>query len=88
MLSLSQFSKNLFPIFKLLKRTGMVLEVVHDNVVYNVYIQQTPKKPKLTRAKKLRKTAVDVQQISTAVCEKCNGFTVAGVCMNRACPNS
>lgn len=87
MLSISQLRKNLFPIFKLLRDTGAVMEIVYENKVYDVTVRQTNKKPVRTRAKKQR-VHQTVQSLPVVPCTSCDSITVAGVCMNTACPTN
>lgn len=88
MFSLSQFKRHIFQLFNLMIKTGIVFEVAYKGVVYDVHVQRTKKKPKLTRAKRKRLDKVDVQSFDTKPCPQCNSLILAGVCMNRGCPTN
>lgn len=88
MLSLTQFKKNIFPMFKLMTNTGMIFEIVYKGTVYDVHVQTTKKKPHTTRAKKARKDEVTLQSIDMNQCNLCDSIRVGGICMNKECPSN
>lgn len=82
MISLSRFRENLFPLFKLMARTGMTMDVVHDGKVYEVMLTETDRKPKRNiRRRKSR----GVGAIETEHCDECGYLKVMSVCLNTAC---
>lgn len=66
--------------------TSMVLEVVHQNKVYDVTVTPTDKTPKLVRPK--RKVAPKIIQVETEVCSVCGALMFNAICMNRQCIRS
>lgn len=86
MISLTQFRINIFSLFKVMSSSNMMLEVVHNNKVYDVTVSLTDKEPKLSRPK--RKVAPQILDINTEVCPECGSLTFNGVCMNRQCIHS
>jgi len=85
MLSITQFKKNIYPLFYLMRRTGAVFEIAYKGVVYDVHVQTTKKKPAMTRAKKSRLETSTVHRLDMTSCQSCGSVTVAGVCMNKDC---
>ena len=85
MLSLTQLKKNIFPLFKVMKATGTIFEIVYRGVVYNVHVQATKKKPNLTRAKKARRQDIAIQALEVIPCVDCDSLRIAGICMNKEC---
>jgi hypothetical protein len=88
MLSLQQLRKNLYPLFKLMRDTGYVYEIVYDGVVYDMYVRRTKKSPKLTRAKRERKGGQTVQQLDMSPCPSCDSLRVNDICLNTRCPSN
>ena len=88
MLSLTQFKRNIFPLFKIMKATGMIFEISYKGTVYDIHVQQTKKVSKTTRAKKARKEVVTLQALDVAPCKLCDSVLVAGICMNKNCASS
>lgn len=88
MLSITQFKKNIYPLFAIMRKTGHVFEIVYKGVVYDVHVQATKKNPVRTRAKKARLETATVQRLETLPCPECDSIQVNGVCMNRECPTN
>lgn len=88
MFSISQLRKNLFPLFKLMRDTGMVVEVVYNNTVYDLTIAKTKKKPIRHRAKVKRTSSATVQDLPATICEECGSLRFSGICMNKQCPSN
>lgn len=87
MLSLSRFSQNVFPIFRLVNDGKTVLEIVYKRKVYEFYIIATDKKPNLRRPRQFNRK--EITELTEALnCEYCNSLTVAGICMNTHCPTN
>lgn len=86
MLSLTNFRKHIYVVFKMMVETNQELEIVYDNKVYNLRLVVTDKKPALTRT--LRKLDPEVRAISTVTCDNCGSLRFNGICMNRDCANS
>jgi ribosomal protein L32 len=84
MLSLNQLRHHLFPVFKLMKKTGHSFEVVHEGVVYDLVVRRTTKKPKISRAKKSNSRDI-VQAIDVNECPECGEIMFSGICMNQNC---
>lgn len=88
MLSLTQFKKNIFPLFKLMTNTGMIFEIAYKGTVYDIHVQTTKKKAHTTRAKKGRKEEVTLQALDVTPCTFCDSIRVNGICMNKDCPSN
>jgi len=88
MLSLTQLKHNIFPLFKLMTKTGHIFEIAYKGVVYDLHVQTTKKKPHTTRAKKARKEEVTLQALDIAQCVICGSLRVGEVCMNTNCQSN
>lgn len=84
MISLTSLRKNLFPLFSIMSKTTMVVEVVYENVVYELYVVPTDKTPKLSR----KRTKTDSQLMPAENCDDCDSIRFTGICMNLNCPSN
>ena len=88
MLSVRQVQTHIYTLFRMMKQTGYVFEVVHDGVVYEMHLRRTDKKPALTRPKRKKKSGQTVQQLDMTLCPECDSMQVSGICMNSRCPTN
>ncbi|HET8708954.1 MAG TPA: hypothetical protein VFL85_01595 [Candidatus Saccharimonadales bacterium] len=84
MLSVKQFRAQMYPLFHVMRKTGMVVEVVYRGVTYDIHVRATQKPPKLTRRKRTLKQDLPLK-IDAKECPACHGMMFEGVCMNTKC---
>ena len=69
-----------------MRDTGMVLDVVYKGKVYELYIKETDKEPRLNRPRRSR--PAQVRPIDVKSCEECASLQFNGICMNRECKSN
>jgi hypothetical protein len=93
MISLSEFRKDLFKIFAVLKDTGAEIKVYHRRKVYILSIRQGSEDDTraLRQARGYRKRmgqTLKVSDIDLHTCAVCNDLLVDGICMRKGCKNA
>ncbi len=81
---ISDFRKNIFKVFELIKNGGEV-NISYRRTIYVFSIH--PVHEKITRPyrKRTRLNKIPPQSIVTGACEACEDLTQNGVCMNAKC---
>lgn len=90
MISLSEYRRELFKIFKALSGTGAKLKVYHRRKVYVISITPSSEADtiKLRNTKKYKKNTVRHSDIDTDTCNLCGDLIVNDVCMRKGCKNA
>lgn len=83
MISLTQFRAHCLPIFRLMKDTGIVFDIVYKDKVYELSVTPTEKTPQLTRPN--RKAPVLIDSVKNDTCPACGGLTFNDICMDSSC---
>jgi hypothetical protein len=89
-ISMSEFRKQLFKIFTMIKDTELVLRVYHRRKVYLFTITptdevvRTPYKRSPTNAR----NKIDPNSVRTKKCPICKDAMVNGICMNMQCSSN
>lgn len=87
-MSLSQFRRDIFVWWKVLKDSEAVIEVHHRRKIYKIHVEPTSMKVTEPYKPRALKGVVPTGLIDTKPCKTCGNLLVNGVCMNRNCPSN
>lgn len=80
MISMTKFKEHFWAIFRLMKQTGMYIDVQNRGHVYRIYIEDQKRTVNFRREAKSYTEA-----IHTGKCTECKKLVMNGVCMNSDC---
>lgn len=87
MISINQLRIYLYPILKLLSKTGSTLEIAYDGKAYELFLRPSDAKvrKKYTPRFNKRKKALNPHTFKYEGCSSCGELMINGVCMNNKC---
>lgn len=85
MISLSQFRSNILPIFRLVIKTGMYVDVYYKQQAYRIHVENLHQHVPQVHPARHRSLVGEVQ---TEKCPDCKKLMLNGVCMNSLCPSA
>ena len=83
MITVSKFKANFLALFRLMRDTGMYVDVTNYNRVYRITVEDMGYSVPSKRKKKSYTGAIE-----TTSCPKCGKLMISGVCMNAKCSHS
>ena len=87
MISLSQFRNELLPLFRIMIRSSMTVDVNYKGRAYRISVEDLRQDIPRAVGGRPRKRE-KLPPVEAEKCPRCGKLIIAGVCMNSGCPSN